>query len=572
MSLSNERGQSCASYFNAQTTPALARETKVALDEKYLPRYRKAKKPFKLYDGIGGSVMFPHLKAQGTNLANRVRKECKKAIKDKKLTKGFYDPAYLFKTLEGFYTEDRKDPINNPAFKRAKERLMKDVVPEVPLVPAEVKWGMNIRQNLTTLNTSAGFKFYGKKKKAVQSYMIRRALEMKEDVKSGKSFYKIPTEPFIAITRSQLPATSTELKYVRPMKDGKVDYKGRLVWCMDAAMVLFESQYARPCINYMSQNWTNIAMGKKPEEIRSICCEMSEDFLYWYSSDYSKYDSTVPACLIRHAFDIIKACFDERYHREIDFISMKFINGDILMPDGNIYSVKKGIKSGSYFTQIIGSLVNALMLLTFMEQRFTEFEKRKAKQESRMEYDMEASFGLHSRPGIYAYMVMGDDNVFALRFKLNYHAFASYVNRMFGMNINVQKSDVGEKGQPINFLKRLWTRDGEFRDEVDLVINFLHPERRRTYKNYSPYHVLFGYFITYRGSMERLGFSLKGLLKGMNESGFGIECFKHMPREELPGSIASLKYSNVEAFNELIDYYVEEAERDYYEIWQDRAI
>lgn len=562
------RGQSCTEFFNAHEL-VLARETSVALDEKYRPRYNKKKKTFKLYDGRLGTIVFPHLKGEGTNLTNRVRKELKKTIKDKKLTKGFYDPKYLFDTLEGFYSEDKFKMNNNPSFLKAKEIVAKQIVPKEHLKPIQVHKGMDLRDALSTLNTSAGFKFYGKKKKFVKSYMVREALRIKEDVKSGKSLMKIEVQPYIAITRSQLPAMSTKLKYVRPVDEsGNVKYKGRLVWCEDAAMVLFEAQYARPLIDYCAQNWANIAMGKSPEQIRSVMCEISEDFGYWYSTDFSKYDSSVPAGLIRHAFDIVKLCFEERYHRELDLICTKFIHADILMPDMNIYHVDKGIKSGSYFTQIIGSIVNALMLETFLQHKFNVYDKKTDCLNLRDDIDV----CLNLSNGKRAYMFMGDDNIFGCRVSINYAAFARFVHNNFGMNINIEKSDKGIKGIPVSFLKRDWTRNGEYRDEVDLLGNMLHPERKRTYKNYSPYHILFGYFMTYRGSMERLGFSLKQILKGMRESEFGIEAFYNMNREELPGSVAALKYSNIDAFEELVESLIEEAERDYEGIWSDRSI
>ena len=576
MSLSNPipegRGQSVKDFFSKSSNVlSLARETSKALTEKYLPRYEKKKKTFKLYDGIMGMVLFPHLKAQTSKLADKVRSELKKCIADKKYTKGFYDPAYLFKTLSGFFTKDTDSQASHPCFIKAKQMLINDIKPREFLEPLLLSKDMDVKVNLSKTSTSAGFKFYGRKKKHVESYMIRRAMEIWKQIESGVSHFKIDVEPFIALTRAQIGAASNSLKYVRPVdENGNVKYKGRLVWCMDAAMVLVESVFARPLINYLAEAWPNISMGKTPEQIRNMCVEMSEEFKVWFSIDFEKYDSSVPAWLIREAFDIVKSCYNPIWHRYIDFICVKFINASILMPDGRIYTVKKGIKSGSYFTQIIGSLVNALMLYTFMIHKFEIHElERKEANPDYIPQTLEECFIMKN--GAKACQFMGDDNAFALKCDLDFGAYIKFVKALFGMNINGDKSTKGKQGEPVDYLKRKWTRFGEFRDEVDLMCNLMHPERKRTYENYSPWHVLFGYYMTYRGSMERLGFSLKLIVDKMRDSEFGIEAFYHLEREELPGAIAALKYSNVDEFVQLVDALILEAEREYVDIWEDEA-
>ena len=567
------RGLQLTKYLSKPSVPSQASKALDALTGLYFARYGKERKTFKLYDGGLGNELFPFLKRMAKRFPNnkKIIQALKDSIKDKKLTKGFYSPGLLFETLEGFFSKDKEVRVTDPHFVAAKQRLIEQIVPEVPLKPRVIKRGMNVRKNLTVLNTSAGFMNYGKKKKHVVKYMINSGLELKRLIASGVSHYKIWTPPYVALTRSQLGTMGENLEYKAPVDDnGNYKYKGRLVWCQDAAMTLFESQYARPLINYLAKAWPNIAMGKSPEYIRDQMVRISDECLEWFSSDFSKYDSTIPAQLIREAFDIVKMCFDEEYHRELDFICVKFIEAEILMPDMEIYSVKKGVKSGSYFTQVIGSMVNALMLFTFLEHRYGKYQENKYGDKKDV-YGNTIDNVFKLADGRYMYSILGDDNGFGLKDNLEFAAFAKYLKRTFGVIINVDKSTKGVHGEPIEYLKRGWTPFGETRDCADLMINMMHPERARTYENYGPWHIIFGYYLTYRKSMEEMGFSLTLIVSKMKASPHGIEALYEVSREELPGALANIKYSNFEMYQDMINQAIVIAESDYVDRWEDVA-
>lgn len=566
-----ERGLPMVKYFSKPNAPRLAKAATVALEKQYRSRYEKEAKTYKLYDGKMGDVTFPILKKMSVRFPRnkQIRQAMKDAIRDKQLTKAFYKPSLLFKTLEGFYSPDRRNRDNDPHYQAALQRVREMIVPDKPLKPRLIKKGMNVRKNLTTLNTSAGISNYGKKKKHVINHMITEGLEIKRQIASGKSFFKISVMPYIAITRSQLGTLASNYNYVRPTnEDGTVKYKGRLVWCLDAVMVLIESQFARPLINHLARNWPNIAMGKSPEYLRSMLCDMSEVMLQWSSTDYSKYDSTVPAFLIRDCFDIIKECFDVQYHREIDFICQKFIHADILMPDMNVYSVSKGIKSGSYFTQVVGSMCNAIIMLTFLEHKYNKHDPEVYGQPDLKEQrNIDTVFRLPD--GRYAFSALGDDNAFAINDQIDYNAFKSYVYKVFGMIVNVDKSSYGKRGEPIEYLRRFWTRMGEWRDPADLMINILHPERARKYDNYSPWHILFGYYVTYRVAMEEMGFSASMIVSEMKKTPFGINALDNVEREELPGALASIRHTDYDLYRAIVDDAIALAESDYAARWED---
>jgi len=80
------------------------------------------------------------------------------------------------------------------------------------------------------------------------------------------------------------------------------------------------------------------------------------DGLFTVTLDWKGFDSTVPAWLIRLAFEIIwSLCIINEdaapyYRRVFDFIVDSFINTRLMMPDGTTKQKNRGIPSGSGFT------------------------------------------------------------------------------------------------------------------------------------------------------------------------------------------------------------------------------
>lgn len=97
--------------------------------------------------------------------------------------------------------------------------------------------------------------------------------------------------------------------------------------------------------------------------------------------DWSAFDSSIPRFLIYAAFDILRSMlrFDAyslrgetiegkiksyQFKRLFDKIIKNFIYTKIMLPDGTVYQKEHGIPSGSQFTSLIGSIVNALVVNT----------------------------------------------------------------------------------------------------------------------------------------------------------------------------------------------------------------
>jgi len=143
--------------------------------------------------------------------------------------------------------------------------------------------------------------------------------------------------------------------------------KVRLVWGFPFEMTLLEGRFAIP--------WLDVAVDRKtPYTVGMISTTLQGRLrsIEWakvkYCLDWSKFDSTAPRRLINAAFDIIEGSFNadgwsNEVRRVWEIVKLYFKTCPILMPDGFIYhGRKRGIPSGSWLTQIVGSIVNYIAI------------------------------------------------------------------------------------------------------------------------------------------------------------------------------------------------------------------
>jgi hypothetical protein len=305
-----------------------------------------------------------------------------------------------------------------------------------------------------------------------------------------------------------------------------IKMKDRLVWGLDAATVAVEGQFAKPLIEYLSEKWFGYAGGKTPEQLRSNIHTAVLRKNEWLSIDYSKFDQTVPSWLIYWCFDTIKSCFDEKYHSELDWIAYNFVNTKLAIPGRGIVSKVKGIPSGSNFTQIIGSMANAVIAFSFIASTCQEKEFQAKCDYVRRVVSMRGSSEMPM-------FVMGDDNLMFTSIELDLEQLSSYAQEVFGMKINPDKCEQGSSLKAPSFLKREWRTFGEYQDPKRLVVNVIHPERKRTYNGYSPWHIIYGLYLTYRCSFPS-NVSERWLAEQMEANG-GIKALISIPHSALPG-------------------------------------
>lgn len=138
-----------------------------------------------------------------------------------------------------------------------------------------------------------------------------------------------------------------------------------------------------------------------------------------------------------------------------EVVQHDFINKVFFDLNGKLMQSQKGIPSGSRFTQIVGTLCNRYMILTYMYAK-----------------------GL--KPNDYLMYIMGDDNII-LGPKIDSEDLSSYLNYVFGTVTHPDKMRMGTRFDYPEFLSRKWTPEGADREPGVLVAKLLYPERFRNY-------------------------------------------------------------------------------------------
>lgn len=450
----------------------------------------------------------------------RVLKAMSDSIHDDHCTKSFYHVPETLSQFEEFETSEPANALWNVNL-RAACAVVKEQLHLIPLKPVELHCPEDLFDVWTNTKASAGLINIGKTKKESVEEAFEAVKLIKKLVNEGEPAEKgqIPAQVF---HRAQISGFIKDGNYCSE----SLKMKDRFVWGLDAATVSIEGQYAKPLIDYLTENWFGYAGGKTPEQLRRNVGICRNKQYYWLSIDYSKFDQTVPSWLIQWCFDTIKSCFAEEYHKELDWIAHNFINTKVAIPGVGVKRKRKGIPSGSNFTQVVGSMANAVMALSYIAStaqgnRFStkcDYLKRVL------------SVGFDSTCTMF---VMGDDNLMFSSHQLNLQDLAAYVHKVYGVKINPDKCEQGTQHSDPSFLKREWRRTGEYQDPARLTVNVIHPERRRSYEGYSPWHIVYGLYLTYSESFPKT-VSERWLVEQMKAHG-GVKALERIPRSDLPG-------------------------------------
>lgn len=254
-------------------------------------------------------------------------------------------------------------------------------------------------------------------------------------------------------------------------------HKARLVSMVDLMVILAELKFAKPFQKVLG-NKEFYAGAKDPHGIGSIIWDCRVRFANYLSLDYSRFDQSISSWLIEDAFSVIKSCFQGLSDEDEllwDIVVRDFIQKNFVTPSGYLHS-KKGVPSGSMFTQIIDSLVNWIMITTYLYSKGVKGQM----------------------------LIMGDDNLLFVDHIITADDIASYLKKNFGVIVNPDKTTVGSTSRDPEFLSRTWTRHGQWRDPNVLISKLLYPERRRSYDGFSPEIVLYSYILAYDLGMQEL--------------------------------------------------------------------
>lgn len=196
---------------------------------------------------------------------------------------------------------------------------------------------------------SAGLTAYGESKAEAFPVAMRKVAEY---FSNGRN-----VDPCLAGTRTQA---------------GK---EGRLVWGYPLMMTIIEGCIARPLLDmFKGTNITPMAFGKTSVQMGIEMRKAVSHNSYYVSMDASKFDATVQAGVIKVAFNALRTWFDltqevgfgKTVKDVFDMVEDYFIKTPIVMPSSEgpmLYRGKRhGVPSGSYFTQLIDSMANVMMI------------------------------------------------------------------------------------------------------------------------------------------------------------------------------------------------------------------
>jgi hypothetical protein len=288
---------------------------------------------------------------------------------------------------------------------------------------------------------SAGLTAYG----CTKAESMTRALERGLQTMRGE---KAP-EPCLAFKRTQF--------------NGKT----RLVWGYPYSMTVVEGLVAYPLLSEFKGGRTPMAFANTTGHLGTKLRVASYSSEWAYSLDMSQFDATISAELIHVAFKILRTWFDLSQVEPVSGLTVKdifnlveryFIHTTIVMPNGKLYIGKDhGVPSGSYFTQVVDSIVNVIIGGTISDR-----------------------FNLNvPKNGIF---VLGDDLLMWSNRKMSLDTIARYANEVFAIKLHgSEKSNIYHYDETLHYLGRDWSNGLPSIDEDEVLKRMIYPE---TFRNY----------------------------------------------------------------------------------------
>uniref|UniRef100_A0AB38ZK53 RNA-dependent RNA polymerase n=1 Tax=Crocidura shantungensis ribovirus 6 TaxID=3139541 RepID=A0AB38ZK53_9VIRU len=216
--------------------------------------------------------------------------------------------------------------------------------------------------------------------------------------------------------------------------------KIRAVYGYPTTITVGEAQFALPLIKgYINDRSTPMAYGFDMATGGALRLrhELSP-YGYYGCFDFSSFDKSVTKQLIDDAFDILLSNLDlDGYEgggvanmdgllAQFDYIKEYFLQTPLRMPNGDRYRKSAGVPSGSYFTQLIDSIVNWLLINYVYLKAFGRMPK--------------------------FVKVFGDDSVIADDTAFSKWKFCEYMAEYTGMEIHPHKSITTTRVDCVEFL------------------------------------------------------------------------------------------------------------------------
>lgn len=404
--------------------------------------------------------------------------------------------------------------VDHPSFRWNEnyQQALKDVrsiFQRVRLKPLVFNTDDDIKDALPKENTHSGFRWIlsGKKLKGDNMEGIHNLFEREKSAALSNGSFN---SPILCAFRTQ---ASGEYEDDGSQTD-TCKHKTRLVSMYDLVSIVNELQFSVPFQSLIARQ-DFYAGGKDEHQISSIIMRWRVEYDKFFSIDYSSFDSTISSWLIKDAFNIIKSCFvlDQEQSHLYDIMVNDFINKTFVLSEG-LLTCHRGVPSGSMWTQIIDSIVNAIVIKTYFN-------------------------AMHQKCQM---IIMGDDNCIFTNYDTTIDVLASYISKNFGLIVKVEdKSSFGstKNKEGIKFLSRYWRFDGQYRHPNQLLSRMLFPERFRPYSDeVTPEMVVFAFILTYGIGMRYLIDCRKFLLENRISK---KDLLDRVDSRYLPGSLAYIR-------------------------------
>lgn len=361
-------------------------------------------------------------------------------------SRSYYDPARHLEAITNYATPNIPLSNLNVDLYRQCVEFVRQGFHSLPRVRA-----YDVRTELDKVSykasSAAGYDYQGAKG-PIGGFNYKRAVRRARAIVGDVSDRGTPgmehairtMAPDVGHTRTQL-ANITEKTKVRN------------VWGRAFHYILIEGTSADPLIKMFSKEKTFYHIGRDPlDSVPEVISEAAGAGKWLYAIDWKQFDATVSRFEIITAFEIIRELIEfPNYQTEVAFILSReiFIHKKITAPDGSVYMVHKGIPSGSYYTSIIGSIINRL----------------------RIEYLWRTITG-HGPLVCYA---QGDDSISSDNDFIPPERFAEVANGI-GWIMNPDKTEYSTVPSEVTFLGRTMMGGSNLRDIMKCMRLLIYPE------------------------------------------------------------------------------------------------
>jgi len=293
----------------------------------------------------------------------------------------------------------------------------------------------------------------------------------------------------------------------RRVQHGETAPKGRLVWMASLATTVLSSRFSKPCYEGLVGR-KSFAFGATYREVGAGIVAMQSRRRFVYGLDFSAFDASLSARLIDDAFGILKThlSMSDDDGQLLDRIISDFIHSRIVLPDGSMWQVHRGVPSGSSFTSLVDSVCN-LIILQYIWIRLTGHELA--------EDDLR---------------VLGDDSVVASDWYLSLEEIRGAALEL-GIALSMDKSERVGLGQWVPFLGHYWKCGRPRRDVLDITKRLAFPERWNRFLEDKRYSLLRRYSMT-ADSVE--GYELFFRLKPKTAADVEIDVLNEIYRLDMP--------------------------------------